>query len=423
MKMKLHKLDGTARQLDIHVHKDAVDEVYKDVITEIKQTTMVPGFRKGNAPIEIIEKQYKEKAFDEVKRRLLPEVYQQAITEQGMMPVSYPEVFDVQLEPSGEFSFKAKVDVRPEVKLKKYKLIKINANKVSVDDAEVNESLERIRNINAEFTEKDSPIEKGDIGIADIETLIGDTVVSKKHENMWIEADEEASMLGMGKEIVGLKKGDKKDINVTLPENYPDKKYANKAAVFKVEIKDIKEKKLPAIDDDLAKKAGKDTIPELSNEMRDQIYKRKEFNEKINMKNQVMEYLLKNHSFDVPHSMVRRQLKVLVEKAEDNLLKKGMPEASVREHHDKLEEQLLPDAENKVKLYFILESIVESENIVVSPEEIDQWLQTLAESYNKSFEEVKNYYHEHDLVGGIEEQIKEDKTLDFLLSEASIETK
>ena len=423
MKSKMKKLKGTTRQFEIEMPKEMVDKVFDETLEDIRKNTSMPGFRQGKAPMDMIRKKHNQDAVDEVKRRLIPEGYQIALEEHDIRPVSYPEVSDVDISLNGTLVFKAVVDAHPEVKLQKYKALKVNIEKVSVSDKEVTEALERVRGMYAEFTDTDRPLERGDFGICDVETEMDGKIISQKRENMWIEADKEASMLGMGEELIGLKKGDSKDIDTTLPDGYPDKKYAGKKAVFKVQIKETKEKKLPELDDELAKKMGKEKIEELRDELKSQLLQRKEADARIVMKNQIMEQLLKKHSFDMPATMVERQLKVLMERAENDLRSKGVSNEAIEEHKEKLKKQLAKEAENKVCLYFILDVIADQEKVEVTDEEEDEWLKSLAASYSQPFDKVKKYYQDNNLLDGLKEQLREDKTLDLLLEEATITKK
>jgi len=422
MKSKVTKLEGTAKQFDVEMPKSAVDETFKEVLADIQRTATLPGFRKGKVPLDIIQKKYAEDADNELKRRLIPVVYQAVLKEHDVTPVGYPEVWDVNVSEKG-LAFKAKVDAYPRVDLGRYTAFKVNISKISVTDKEVDDCVERFRNMQADFTDIEGPLKKGDFAIAEVETFSDGKAISKKRENMWIEVSKEASLLGMGEKLEGLKKGDKKEIKVTLPEKYPDEKYAGKEALFKVEIKETKQKKLPVLNDEFAAKIGSATMPDVREEVKKQLLERKEADLKVSMKNQIMEQLLKKHSFDLPLSMVRRQLKVLTERAEEELKSKGVDRKVIEEHKEKLGKSLKTEAENKVKLYFILDKIAGIEKISVSVEDVDDWIKVLADSYQKPFEEVKKYYAEHDLIGGLQEQLREEKTLDFLLEKAETVSK
>ncbi len=423
MKSKMTKLDGTSRQFNVEVAKEDVNKMFDEVLADIRKEAVVPGFRKGNAPMDMIRKNYMKDAEDEVKRRLIPEAYQRALDEHDSTPVSYPEVWDVKLEVSGAMTFKAKADMQPEVQVANYKGIKVRKDKARVSDDEINEALSRIRNMFAEMADVDRPVQKGDFSVCDAEMFIDGQSVSKKRENMFVEADKDASFFGIGEELCGLSKGDLKDIEITLPENYPDKKFAGKKALFKLAIKGVKEKKVPALDDELAKKMGKENIEDVRKEVSVRIFESKEEEKKVSMKDQIVEFLLKKYSFDLPPTMVNRQLEVLLAKAEEDLASKGIEKSAIESNREDLKKKLLDDAKDKVKLYFILDKIAEQESIAVSAEDSDEWLKALAASLNRPFESVSKYYEEHDLIGGLNEQLREEKTLGFLLDEALVTEK
>ena len=420
MKSKVRKLEGTAKQFEIEMPESAVTEVFKEVLNDFQKTSVIPGFRRGKVPLDMIRKKYAEDTDVELKRRLIPQAYQMALEEHKVIPVGYPEVWDVNIDEAGALMFKAKVDAYPVIELKKYTALKVNVSKISVTDEEVEEVLERFRNMHAEFTDIEGSLKKGDFAVAEVETFSDGKIISKKHENMWIEVSKEASLLGIGEDLAGLKKGDEKEIKVTLPEKYPDEKYAGKEALFKVYIKETKKKCLPALDDAFAGKIGSGTVAQAREEIKKQLLEKKEFNLKIVMKNQIMEQLLKKHVFDLPLGMVTRQLKVLTQRMEEELTRKGVNKKTIEEHKEKFKKELQKEAENKVRLYFILDKIAKIEEISAGEKDVDVWIAALAESYQKSFDEVKKYYKEHDLIDGLREQLGEEKTLDFLLEKADI---
>ncbi|MFH1877833.1 MAG: trigger factor [Candidatus Omnitrophota bacterium] len=417
MKSTIKKLEGTERQLSINIPREDVDEVFDAVLNEIRKTAKVAGFRPGNAPLDIIRNKYRKDADEELKERLITRYYARAVREHEIDPVSYPELTDVVLDASG-FSFKAKVDISPEVNLKKYKGLKVTRKEVRVTEEEIDETLSRLRNMNAEFDVIERPLEKGDFAICDVETVIDGKPVSRRHENMWVEVNKEMSLMGIGEQLCGLKKGDKKDIEATLPEKYPDKNFAGKKAVFNVEVKETREKKLPELNDDFAVKMGKENMPEVREEIKAQLLEKKGEDARLDMQEQIVTQLLKKHDFDLPPSMVKRQFKVLTERVEEELKKKGIEKEVIESHKEKMKEQLQSEAEDKVKLYFILESIADSEKIDVTDEDINEWLKSLAAAYNQSFENVKKYYDQHELIGGVKAQIREQKTLDALVEQA-----
>ncbi len=361
MKSKLKKLKGTRRQLDIEMSKEKVDLVFEQVFKDLRKNAEMPGFRAGRVPMEMIKKRYGEQARDEVKKRAIPRAYQNALEKHELEPVSYPDISEVMLSPSGALKFSAQVDVEPDFELKEYKGIKVKKDVREVTDEEVEKALEHIKNMNPEFEDIEGALKKGEYAVCDVETFSDGQAISEKRKDMWIEVDKDASMLGMGEELEGLEKGASKEIEATLPESYPDEKYAGKEVVFKVRINETKKKKLLPDGKELAEKAGKSDMKELREEIRSQLSDRKEISSKVDLKEQLLEYLLKKHSLDVPDSMVERQQNVLMQRAEDELARKGVSGEALEKHKEKVEKQIEKEAEKKVKLYFILRKISKKE--------------------------------------------------------------
>ncbi|MDD4013283.1 MAG: trigger factor [Candidatus Omnitrophica bacterium] len=423
MKSKLTRLEGTSKQFNIEVAKQDVDKVFEEVLIDIRKEATLPGFRKGNAPMDIIKKKFMEEAREEVKKRLIPEAYQQALDEHGVMPVSYPEVWDVKFEPSGNLTFKAKSDAEPDFQVARYKEIKVTREKIGVGESEIEEAMSRVRGMFAELVDVDRPAGKGDLAACDEEVYVEGKLLGKKRENLIIEVDKDASPFGIGGELLGTKPGDKKDISVDIPQDHQVKEYAGKKLLFKIEVKGVKEKKLPELDDELAKKLGKEKMDEVRQEIQGRILEGKENDSKVVMKDQIVSYLLKKHSFDLPPVMVKRQHEVLLARAEDDLKQKGVSPEDIASKKDELRTKLLEDARDKVKLYFVLDKIAAEEKIGVTEEDVEAWFRSLAASLGKPYENVRKYYEEHGLVGGLEEQLREEKTLEFLLEQASVNEK
>ena len=423
MKSKITKINDVRHELHIEIPKEHVDSAFEEIISEYKKEAKIPGFRPGKAPLDIVVKNYGKAAMEEAQRRVIPEAYQKALDKHNMEPISYPDLSDVECSMTGEVKFKAQFDVHPAVNIKKYKGIKITSEKIGVKEKEVEEALERIQNMNAEFKDIERELKHGDFGVCAVETHIDGKVVSAKRDNMWIEVNKEASFLGMGEELTGLKKGDKKDIEVTLPENYGDDKFAGKKAIFKLIVKETKEKELPELNDELAKKIGKETIKDVRSEIKDQLLLRKEENNNIKLKNQILEFLIEKNKMDVPESMVKRQLKVLVERAENDLLQKGVDKKIIEQQKEEIENKLKKEAEDKVRVYFLLDDIAKQEKIEIADSEIDKWYESMASHYSKEKDEVKKNYESNNLVEGLKEQLREEKILNFLVEEAEISGK
>lgn len=422
MKSKVRYTNNSECHFEVEIPADVVDRTVAEVYKEIKKYAKIPGFRIGNVPHDLLEKYHGEQAREETLKRLIPTGYRQVLVEKQISVVGLPEISDIVFDKGKNLSFKAKVDIRPRIKLKKYKGISVKGKKVEVTNEEAEATLKRLQEMHAQFqpvTEK-RPLKKGDYAICDVEAFIDGKPISKKHENMWIEVSKEASMLGMGEDLVGVSVGEIKEVDANLPKDYPDKKYADKKAHFKISVKEIKEKKLSDIDDEFAKDLGAESLSALKEGVRKQLFAKKEANRTTDLKNQILDKLLKDYKISVPPSVAQRQFEILAKRLEEELLSKGIHKDSVAEKKKELEPRLKEEAQDKVRVYFLLEAISEKENIKVKQEDVDKRFETIAQMSQQDVAVVRKHYETNNLIDGLLEQLKEEKTLGWLLSQAEI---
>jgi len=418
MKSRVKNKKECAKVFQIEIPRDLVRKTTEEVYREIKKVAKIPGFRVGFVPQDLLIKRYSEDAKSEVLKRLIPEGYRKAIEVHKAIPVSHPRVFNVSFEEDKPLTFEAEVDIRPRVKLRNYKGIKVRKKRISVSQEEIDEAFFGLRKAYAKYKDVSRPVNKGDYAVCEVEAFTDGKAISKKNKNMWILADKEASLLGMGEELVGLTKGQTKEVERKLPENYPDKKYAGKTAKFKIFINEIKEKELPPVDDAFAKNLNAESIEALKKEVESQLFARKENALKIDMENQILDGLLKDNKFSVPEGMAKRQKEVLTGRLEAELLRKGLRKDEAEKKVKELDPKLAGDARDKTRVYFILDDIAMKEKIEVSEDDVVERLKAIALSAGQSAEEVKKYYEKENLLGGLEEEVKEGKVLEFLLEQA-----
>jgi trigger factor len=420
MKSKIKSLEDCLRLFRIEVPGDIVRQTAEAVYKEIKRIAKVPGFRPGNVPQDLLEKHFSGDAREEVLKRLIPEGYKKALETHKVVPAGMPRIFNIDFGFDKPLRFEAQVDIRPNTKLKNYTAIRVTKKRISVSKEEIDESLTRLRNMYAGYNDVDRAVKKGDYAVCDVEAFADGKPITKKNQNMWVLAEKEASLLGMGEELVGLTKGQSKEVETTLPENYPDKKYAGKRAKFKVLVHTVKEKALPPLDDEFAKKLNAENMDSLKKELESQLFSRKENSMKVNMQNQILERLLRDNRFSVPSSMVKRQKEVFAKRFEEELLRKGIKKEEVETKVKEMDSKMEKDAKERIQIYFILDDIAEKEKISVSDSDINMRLDSIAVSTGQPLEEVRKYYEKENLLGGLAEEIKETKVLEFLLNKAEI---
>jgi len=420
MKTKLITLKGCKRAIEVEVSADAVEGKFEEIYKEIGKAAEIPGFRKGKAPRDIVEKKYSSTASEEVLKDLVSASYEDAIRQLKIVPVDLPQILDVKLVRNQPLSYRAEVDIRPEVKLKKCKGLKIRKSKVKVEDADVEKSLSGLRELHAKFISADErSVSDGDYIICDLACISADKEVFKK-ESIWLLVNEEGTIKELHGGILGMKKDEEKEIKAKLPKDYPDKELAEKDVLYRVKVKHVKEKKLPPLDDGFAKDLGKSTVRELKEAVKEDLLKRAEMAANENMRNQLIDQLLKNSSFEVPESMTKRQLETLVNSAKDRMLAQGVQEKDVDGNIGTIKEKMGPRAVDQVKVFFLLDEVARSENTKVEPPEVDRAIEILASQLKKDKKKLMEEYEDKNLLQHIIGQIREEKTMEFLLKEAEI---
>jgi trigger factor len=424
VKSKARPVEECTTLFEIEIPKELIDKAFGDVYGEISKVSNIPGFRVGKAPLEMVKKHYGSVAKEEVLKKLIPEAYRKAVSDHKIAPMGVPEISDVVFEEDKPISFKAKVDTRPKFKLKDYKGIKIEKKKLEVKEDDVAKTLESLREMNARYASvEDRPVTMGDYIVSDLECLIDGKPAHKKRENLWIYLDKDSLVPELHEKMVGMQRGDERDIDVTIPQNYPDKVMAGKAARYHVKVKEIKTRALPELTDDFAKDLGKTNLEEARKEIRSELEKRMRVNVEVDMENQLLEKLTEMNTFSVPSGLVAKQLSYMVEDAKERLLQKGFKKEDLDKKDKDFGEKLKPDAVKRVRLLFILNEIAALEKIEALDADLKEAYRIISVQTGKGEEEVKAHYEKEGLVEDLREKLKEEKTIRFLMENAKIEEK
>ncbi len=420
IKTKVSKIDETRRLLDVEISENRVTQEFERAYNEVAKVAHVPGYRVGKAPRPMLEKYYSKEVKDEVIKHLVPDAFEEAVTEEKLAILGYPDIKDVNLGLDKTLKFQAEFDVAPLVEIKKYKGINLKKKKVEINETEVDDYLKSLQGNLARYNSVDRAVKIQDYLIADVEFFVEGKQIGQKAENQPILVGD--NFVIQPKELEGLKKSDEKDIEVTLPDNYQDKQYAGKKAKFHIKINEIKEKVLPEINDDFAKEMGEfENLDALKNEVRKELIALKERQNKTDLEQSLMEALLKESKLNVPKSMVERQTEHLVHEAKERLFKQGFSKEDIDKQDPEFREKFKDQALKQVKIYFILGHIAEIEGIDITQEDVDKAFLNMASVSRRPKEEIIKYYEEHNLMDRMREDLGEEKTIEFLLKESKIE--
>ena len=428
MNSKLEKIEENTATLEIEVSEEqfekGVQKAYKKNVGRFN----IPGFRKGKAPRAIIERHYGEAIFyEDAINEVCPDAYQQAVDQHNLQPVDQPELDIVQIEKGKPFIFKAMVTVKPEVTLGDYKGIQVEKKEYPVTDEDVDKELESMRNANARMvTVEDRPAKKDDMVIIDYKGFVGEEQFDGgTAENQTLVLGSGQFIPGFEDQLIGAKAGDSVEVNVTFPEDYQAEHLAGKEAVFKVDVKETKEKELPDLDDEFAKDVSEfDTLEELKGDIRVKLEERATHRAKHETEDEVIKKVTELSEIDIPEVMIEKQIDSMVRDFEIQLMYQGIKLDDYLSYTNKSKEDFRADLEDaateRVRIQLTLEKISKVEGITETEEELDKEVEKLAETYKREdVEEFKNSLGEDEL-NYVKESIIIRKTIDFLVENAAV---
>ncbi len=412
-------------KLSFVVEAEKFDEAMKKVYAKTAKYFTIPGFRKGKAPMNMVEKQYGTEIFHEdTFNELVPEIYETAIKENNIQVVSNPDIDITQIGKGKDLIFTAIVQIKPEVKLGKYKGIELKKIEYNVSDHDIEHELGHMAEHNARLVSiEDRPVEKGDITVIDFEGSIdGVPFEGGKAEKHELEIGSNTFIPGFEDQIIGMKLEEEKDITVTFPEDYFSKELAGKPAVFKVKLHEIKKKELPKIDDEFAKDVSEfETLAELKNSIKERMQKANEEKAKYEMEDAALKAVSDNVEIDIPSGMIDAEIDNMMKDIEQRLQYQGLTLAQYFTLSGKTEaqvrEEMKEQAEKAVKSRLVIEAIIKAEDVKPEEKEVEEKLKEMAKNYGKTEEEMsKNEY----IKEYIENNMKVEKAIEFIVNNAKI---
>ncbi|MFA5339342.1 MAG: trigger factor [Candidatus Omnitrophota bacterium] len=422
MKVKSKDLGGSRRGFEIEVPADHIKNKYEEIIGEIEKYAEVPGYRVGKAPRYLVETHYKDKAGEEVKKRLIGEAVMKAVKDAGIDMIGMPSVTDIIFEAEKQLSFKAEVHVRPEVKLKNYKGLKAVRQKAQVATEDVDKVIEDLQERHSQLKDVEGrPAKENDWCLCDVEISV-EAKPGEKNENVWFPLNPKSTKPEFMSQLLGAVPGDTRTVNTIMPLNYPRKEQAGKQAVFIITVNQVKEKIAPAIDDEFAKDVGGfKSLLELRGNIREELTKAKEQEARFKVEEDLVGQLIKGANFEAPEMMVDTEAEHLLKDAQNRLQYMGYKKEDIEKEEAAMKQKFRDEAVRRVKSYFILDKIAELEKLAASEEDISKRVELLAARAKKTAEEAKKYLEENNLMEDIKAEISQDKAMEFLIENAKIE--
>ena len=428
MQSQLEKLNECRVVLEVEVSSPEVEKALDAAYKKVVQKVTVPGFRKGKTPRAIIESRFgKEVLVEEAMEILVSESYQNAIEQHKLEPIDHPEDFEL-IEPLKEGSgmkYKIAVDVLPEVKLGDYSTIRVAVEPVTITEERLNQEIERLRENYSTLENTDrATVQTGDFAIIDFEGYVdGQAFQGGAGEGYTLEIGSGTFIPGFEEGLIGANLNELIEVKTTFPEDYRAEFLAGKEAIFKVTVKEIKAKKLPDFNDELAKEAGYESLDELKQTLEERLQDEAKRKADADQRDQVMQQVVEGSEVNIPEKMVARELDHSIENVKERIAARGMSFEQYLEAlkmtEESYREDLKPTAVTNVKAELVLKAIGEKEGITVEPEELLSEVGRLAVAVRQDANKLFKRLEKEGRLAGLADSMIRQKTVDFLAKLAS----
>ena len=429
MSIKIEKTDkNNELKLEFTVEAAKFDEAIQKVYVKSAKYFNIPGFRKGKAPLAIVEKHYgKEIFYEDAFNEVVPEIYEKELKENNIEAVSRPDIEVTQIGKGQDLIFTAVVQIKPEVTVGKYKGIALKKIEYTVSDENIDHEIEHMRERNARIiTVEDRAVKDKDIVTIDFEGSVdGVPFEGGKAEGHELTIGSKTFIPGFEDQIIGMKKEEEKDITVTFPKDYFSKDLAGKEAVFKVKLHEIKEKELPTVDDEFAKDVSEfDTLEELKKSIREKLEEENTRRAKYETEEAAIKAVCDATEIDIPSGMIESEIDNMVKEVESRLSYQGLKLEQYLQMLNKTEADFRKEyeeqAKENVKSRLVLEAVAKDAKIEVAEDEIASKIKEMAETYGRKEEDLKL---NETLKKYLEQSIKEEKAIQFIIDNAKIKYK
>ncbi|NLZ28868.1 MAG: trigger factor [Firmicutes bacterium] len=430
--VKWEKIDGNKIKMEIEVSGSEVDGALERAYFKVVKDINLPGFRKGKVPRRILEARFgPEVLYKEAVEILLPGSYRRAIDDENIEPIDEPEIDIKQIEKGKPFVFTAIVEVKPEVKLGDYKGVEVEVEEDRIDEAAIDERMEALRNDHASLVDVED--DKSRVGESDLVMIDfcgymdGKPFEGGEAKDYSLEIGSHSFIPGFEEQLIGSLVGDEKELKVTFPDDYRNEELAGKEATFKVTVKNIKRKELPALDDDFICEISEfDNVASFREDLTARMKEEQKKANRAQLESIIIEKITAASEVEAPEVLIEKQLNNMISDIDYYLQFQGMNldrflEVS-RKTLDDIKEENREEAINRVKANLVLDAIIKAEGIVISEEELEEKVKEVAEQYHSTPEKVRDVFEKQGRIKYLQEEARMRKLIDFLVENARVET-
>jgi trigger factor len=414
----------------VEVEAQKVDETFESVTKDFRREANLPGFRPGKAPRDMVLRKYEKEILEETKRKLISEAYRKAVEEQKLDVVSHPDIEEIQFGRGQALQFAATIETAPEFELPEYKGLPIKREMQSVTEADMERALDLLRERQVSFAKVERPVQSADIAVVNYTgTCEGKPITElapaakglTEQKHFWVEVGANSFIPGFGDQLIGAKAGDKRTVTVDFPADFVTPQLAGKKGSYEVEVVEVKEKVLPALDEALAKAYGAESLEKLRAGVRSDLENELKFKQEKTLRSELVRALLGRINFDLPETAVARETRNVVYDLVQENTKRGIPRQAIEQQKEQIYSAATHNAKERLKVQFLLQKIAEKEDIKVSQEEIAQRVHHLAGMYQIPADKFLRDLQKRNGLIEVYDQIMNVKVIDFLQQNAKIE--
>lgn len=422
MKVTVEKPSSYQRILKIEVPAETVTAEIENLYTKLKETATHPGFRKGKVPRKILERKFGKSIRKDALESTVSSSLKAALEEHKLTPLTDPDFGEVKFDDGGPLTFEATIEVEPAVELAEYKGIELKKPKATVTDEDVAKVLERLRISHAKLIPVERSVEKSDIVTLDFEGFKNDKPLKDmKAEDFPLEVGSKALGEEFENQLLGMKAHEKKQIAVKYPEDFRTKELAGSEIVFKVTLKEVKLRELPPLDDEFAKQLEKPTLEELKQHIRENLKKDLEKRIEQFLREQALLKIVNESKVEIPPKLRSRVAAAVFEEEIRRLVYRGVDREAITAERDKISGFADAEAGRRLKVDFVTDEIAKRENLSISNEELDKSLEETIKESEARDPRVRSYLSSERVRERYREQLRVQKILDFIVSNAKIE--
>lgn len=424
MNVQVEEISSVKRKLHIVVPADVVTDEFDRAYRELKRTARVKGFRPGKAPRSLLERYYGDMVRREVIGKIVEETYAKSLKENGLVPVSQPEIEGQDIRSGEDFSYTAVVEVKPQVQVSDYLGLELEREDLQVTEEQVQGRLGEIREMFARLVdvEEDRPVQEGDFVLIEQRIIMeGDAPGKRVPQERMLEVKPGQAEEGLINALIGLRVGGNGEVPQRFPQDYPDPGLAGREGVLSFALKAIRKKVLPDLDDAFAQRLGEyQTLEELKARVRQEVEEDERRRIRASMNQAIIDQLLKRHDFEVPEAMVGWQTQAMIRNARRRLAVHGLTLEQAGGGPEQMRARFRDSAVRAVRTSLILEAIARQEGIEVSEEEIEETFRSISSQTGTSIQQVREMYKDPDALESLKAGKLEDKALDFIRERAKM---